>query len=141
MRQAAIAVALCALLPSISLAHVLSCRQTFNGARILVVDTYPATIEVRVVVINEHPDAASDALDVRGELLPPDLFEVPFTVPVGESETRTFSFTVHSFEECRQLPVTRTVGGVYLMSVVEVEWDIGAAQCSAAIVCRPAVCE
>ena len=142
MRQAAsYLAALCALLPTVSFAHEFSCRQTFNGERVLVVDTYPKTIEVEVVIINDHPDSPSVALAVRGELLPADLFEVPFTVPVGGSERRTFTVTVDSFEECKQLPVTSVIGGVLLMSVVEVEWDIGARQCSAAILCRPAVCE
>lgn len=132
---------LCAAISTTAAAHELSCEQTFNGERILVVDSYPTTIAVRVVVHNEHPTSPSEALSVTSELLPPASFETPFTLPVGASQTALFYVTVNSPEECAQLAGTESLYPDHLVSTVEVTWDLGSAQCSAELICQPAVCQ
>jgi hypothetical protein len=120
-------------------AHELACEKTFNGAQALVVDQYPADVEVLITITNVHPTAASTAETVEITGLPGEdsLFHPPFTLGVGESTSATMSLTIPSYEICRQLAAYDGTQDDTVQNTVKVGWDLGSAQCGAELQCQP----
>ena len=123
-------------------AHELSCRETLNGKTILVVSTYPTTIEVSVTITNDRTDADSVATKITSALFPanPPLFQTPLDLAPGDSHTASFTVTVNSQAECESL-AARLLDTDHLLTSVDVLWDMGEAECSAELVCESAVCQ
>jgi hypothetical protein len=128
-------------------AHELGCEKTVDGQSLVVVDHYPATLTWRLTVRNTHPTAVSTVLSVSDPMLEARGFSwaTPFDLDVGQAASATFDTTVSSFADCVALggdpaPVALNIAVTQQMSVDNVMtagWDLGEAQCTARVVCRP----
>jgi len=119
-------------------AHEFACEKTIDGEVVHVVEAYPATVHIKVVVTNTHPSDASTALSVRDDLLarlgveltPP----APFTVPVGQSVELDATVAIASQAECFKLARAQACTGSF-EDAFQVLFDGGMAQCAARLIC------
>jgi hypothetical protein len=119
-------------------AHEFACQKTIEGAVVHVVEAYPATLHIKVVVTNTHPTDASTALSVRDDLLArlgvkvtPD---APFTLQVGQSAELDATVTIRSEVECFQLSRAQACTNSF-EDAFQVLFDGGIAQCAARLIC------
>ena len=137
-----------ALLASAAFGHEFVCEKTVDGEQVREIDEYPATLHFTVTVKNVHPTDASTAqavhdpmLDALGVSFEP---EAPFTLAVGQSASFGWDVTVKSAAHCRRLMAAPACGGS-VDGIFQVDWESGAAQCRAQVVCAPdgasATCE
>ena len=88
-------------------AHEFACEKTIEGEVVHVVEAYPATIHIKVVVTNTHPTDASTVLSVRDDLLAKlgvkVAPETPFTLQVGQSTELDATVTIGSEAQCLRL--------------------------------------
>lgn len=121
-------------------AHEFRCEKVVNGAALIEISNYPATLAYTVTITNTHPSLPSTALSVDDSLL--DSLGLsfspaaPFTVPVGQSITGTYSLSVADEAACRKL------GGDSgeIDNLFTISWDLGRTTCSARVVCLPQQC-
>jgi hypothetical protein len=129
------------------LAHELDCEKTVDGESIVIVDHYPSTLTWRLTVRNTHPTAVSTVLSISDPMLEARGFSwaTPFDLAVGAEASATFDTSVGSFSDCVAL------GGVGSGPVIDIAvsqqvpvdnvmtagWDLGEAQCTARVICRP----
>ncbi len=134
--------AVAVLVGGVASAHELSCALTFNGSSSGSLDGYPATVQVGLTIRNVHPTAASTALSVETGLLADLGFSVPtpFTLDVGEASSFGFSFVLPDEQACLRLDALDGHTDGKVTAQVTVTWDLGHAQCSAELICRPAQC-
>lgn len=120
-------------------AHQLACEKTFNGSQYLVVNQYPASVEVLITITNTHPTDPSTATAVNITGLPNEdtLFHPPFTLGLGESISATMNVSIASYEACQALAAYDGVSDGTVNNTVTVYWDLGSAQCGAQLVCQP----
>ena len=119
-------------------AHEFACEKTIEGEVVHVVEAYPATLHIKVVVTNTHPTDASTALSVRD-----DLFgrmgvkvtpEAPFTLQVGQSTEIDATVTIRSEAECFRLSRAQACTSSF-EDAFQVLFDGGVAQCAARLIC------
>jgi hypothetical protein len=138
MKKSTIAAAAAAIaLSGAAGAHEFACEKTVGGAVVQVVETYPATLQFKVIVTNTHPEDASTAFAVRDDVLASlgvSLPQVPFTLEVGQSAEFTATVTVRNEAECFRLARAQACTASF-EDTFQVIFDGGVAQCSAQVVC------
>ena len=125
-------------------AHELACTKLVNGQSMVTIDKYPATLQYTFTVRNTHPTDASDVLGVLDAMLGSGWSfdpKPPFQLPVGGSATSSATITINRYEDCQRLAYHEPYidGGsthTALMNTLHVKWDLGAAQCSALVMCK-----
>ena len=120
-------------------AHEFACEKTIDGSVVRVVDTYPSTLQFRIVVTNTHPTDTSVALSFRDDFLTAlglKLPPTPFSLDVGQSIELSALVTVGSQAQCSELAGAQacTAGSTNAFQVL---FDTGVAECSARLVCMP----
>jgi hypothetical protein len=106
------------------------------------VDHFPATLHFKWTVVNTHPTDVSVVDWVRDSVVHPERMAVGIGIPVGGSWTREDTFTVASFDECRAVAgqggaACGAAGCARFDDRFSAGWDLGEAQCTARVVCRP----
>ena len=140
-KGAALAVSLAAA--PLARAHELVCEKTVNGAAILEVHQYPATVTYQWTITNVHPTDASVASWMSDSLLFPEPITLGTSIPVGGSITGEKPLEIASYEACLALagPSGATCSeegdGIRLDNRLAVGWDLGEAQCTARVICFP----
>jgi hypothetical protein len=142
MKKGTIAAAAAALaLTGKAGAHEFACEKTIEGHVVHVVEHYPTTVHVKVVVTNTHPTDASTALSLRDDLLTrlgvklaPD---GPFTLQVGQSTELHATLTIASEAECFRLARAQACARSF-EDAFQVVFDGGVAQCAARLICMRA---
>ena len=121
-------------------AHEFACEKTIEGEVVHVVEAYPATLHIKVVVTNTHPTDASTALSMRDDLLArlgmKITPETPFTLPVGQSTEVDATVTIRSEAECFRLSRAQACTSSF-EDTFQVLFDGGIAQCAARLICMP----
>jgi len=120
-------------------AHEFACEKTIDGSVVRVVNTYPSTLQFRIVVTNTHPTDASVALAFRDDFLTAlglKLPPTPFSLDVGQSIELSASVTIRNQAQCGELAGVQacTAGSTNAFQVL---YDTGVAECSARLVCMP----
>jgi hypothetical protein len=120
-------------------AHEFACEKTIDGLMVRTVNTYPSTLQFRIVVTNTHPTDASIALSFRDDFLTAlglQLPPTPLSLDVGQSIELSASVTVRNEPQCRELSGAEacTAGSTNAFQVL---FDTGVAECSARLVCMP----
>jgi hypothetical protein len=119
-------------------AHEFACEKTIEGEVVHVVEAYPATLHIKVVVTNTHPTDASTALSVRDDLLARLGVKLtpkaPFTLQVGQSAELDATVTVGSAAECFRLSRAQKCEDSF-EDAFQVLFDGGMAQCAARLIC------
>jgi hypothetical protein len=139
MTKRTIAAAAAALaLSGAARAHEFACEKTIEGEVVHVVQAYPATVHVKVVVTNTHPTDASTALSVRDDLLArlgvKLALNAPFTLQVGQSAEIEAVMTIGSEAECFRLSRAQACTNSF-EDTFQVVFDGGVAQCAARLIC------
>ena len=122
--------------------HELVCEETFNGQTRLTISDYPATVHVRVKLINVHPKDVSVAEQVESVALEKGgaCFDTPVSLDVGESESEYTQLHIDSYEDCLKLARCDGSANASWVAPVHVFFDTGSAECCAELVCEPNVC-
>ncbi|WP_242356913.1 MULTISPECIES: hypothetical protein [Anaeromyxobacter] len=124
-------------------AHELVCEKTVNGAAVVEVDSYPATLTFQATVRNVHPTDVSIVAWISDRFMDPARQELDLALPVGGSQTFEYGLTIDSYEECVALAgeagmsCSTTGGCARLDNRFAAGWEHGEAQCTARVVCKP----
>lgn len=124
-------------------AHELVCEKTVNGAAVVEVDSYPATVTFQAIVRNVHPTDVSIVEWVSDPFRDPPREELDLALPVGGSETFQYEVTIASYDECVALAGDAGMSCLADGGCARVDnrfaagWDHGEAQCTARVVCKP----
>ncbi|QSQ12374.1 DUF6923 family protein [Myxococcus landrumensis] len=133
-------------------AHDLEADKRVNGETSATVSTYPATLVFSYTVTNVHPTLPSTLLTVSDPRFASRGFSFtpapPVDIPVGDSLTYQFTYTLDSFEDCLALagedddPSTpgETPG---FTNTFRVTFQEGASEARARVVCEqpPLTCD
>lgn len=118
----------------------LRCTQTFNGEEVLILDTFPATVKVKLTITNLNTSQTSVALAIDAPILQSLFMKLtaPLPVAAGASFVSEKTLAIPHLTACNQVSAWDGEVDAKVASAVELSWTGGSSHCSGAIVCRAA---